>query len=229
MKFTKPKEPSDKVVLKPEVRCNRQRALQIFDEISVLRSTATEEGGSFQTLRMGRLKKSPDAVVKLPRQPPLSPVETLQLILLETFSCLQPGLRLTTTANWIKEIPPRLGQSAALDDSIACLVNCHGILCRGQYPGDDQTQNNAYAKALFSLHKALGDGVECYTDNTLCAVTILALIEMFGGGAQGPTGPKFINHAGGAARLIEVLGPKHFQTDFAKVLLFSQRGPSVSH
>lgn len=136
------------------------------------------------------------------------------------------GFRMPTVAGYMKNIPQMLGQSACFDDSIACLVNCHDLVIHGQRPADDLKQGNMYAKALISLQAALTDPVESYSDLTLGAVTILGNVEVFGGGSSIP---QHVSHAGGACKLIEMRGPCHSQSKFAKTLYMAQRGQSVSN
>jgi len=201
--------------------------------MSIVRSISTIEGASFQTMRMGRRSRAPKGSAKsnaghpfpLLRRPSLSPIESLQLALLQSFGLTHLGLRLSVIADFMEDVPRMLGQSACFDDSIACLVNCHGLIIRGQRPAGDFQQCNVYAKALLSLQAALTDPVESYSDLTLGAVTILGNVELFGGGSSIP---QYIQHAGGACKLIEMRGPFYAQSNFAKALYMTQRGQSVS-
>jgi hypothetical protein len=193
----------------------------------MVRSVPTTGGGSFQTMRIGRRRRAPGGVtrpVSLLQSPSVSPVESLRLAMLQSFNLSQLGLRLSVLAAFLEDAPRMLGHSAAFDDSIACLVHCHGLILRGQRPADHVTQGNRYAKALRSLQAALTDPVESYSDLTLAAVTILGNVEIFGGGSRIPEN---IQHAGGATKLIEMRGPSRAKSNFAKVLYRAQLGQGV--
>ncbi|KAL5442148.1 hypothetical protein PMIN07_004024 [Paraphaeosphaeria minitans] len=226
VKFARPKG------ISPDAARESECMIEPLSRMSIVRSVPTIEGGSFQTLRIGRRRRvlggvaKPDADASLPlsRPPQLSTVESLQMAMLQSFNLGQLGLRLSVMAGFIEDVPHMLGQSTAFDDSIACLVNCHGLTLRGQRPAADMSQGILYAKALLSLQAALTNSVESYPDLTLGAVTILGYVEIIGGGSRIP---QSVQHAGGACKLIEVRGPSHTQSKFAKVLYMAQRGQSV--
>ncbi|KAF2682237.1 hypothetical protein K458DRAFT_433193 [Lentithecium fluviatile CBS 122367] len=230
-KFTEPKAAS----ATPQSEARSRKTLEPCTEIAVLSSAETEDGGSFQTMRFSRPKRKPaklplgDPVRQspLPRHPSFSTIETLQLTLAESFTYRSPGLRLSVIANYIIEIPPRIGHSVALDDAINCLVNCYTLVCHGSPPGLDPKQARLYTMALFSLQRALADPIESYSDNTLGAVTILGHVEVYGGGAQDAR-PNYIQHAGGAVKMVQVLGPKYFRSKFAKLLYVHSRQLSIA-
>jgi hypothetical protein len=140
---------------------------------------------------------------------------------------LNEGLRLPTIAPYAFEVPSRLGQSSALDDAIACLVNCHSSLRRRVPPCLDLKQENLYAKALLSLQTAVEDPVEGYSENTLAAVTILNTVELYGSVTHG-SWSKAVEAAGGASKMIQILGPDYFKSRFAKLLYNRSRGANVS-
>ncbi|OAG09776.1 uncharacterized protein CC84DRAFT_1255741 [Paraphaeosphaeria sporulosa] len=226
VKFARPKG------ISPHVARESESLIETLPRISIVRSIFTTEGSSFQTLRIGRRRRAlrgvakPDAYATLPllRPPKLSSVESLQLAMLQSFKLDQPGLRLSVMAGFMEDVPRMLGQSTAFDDSISCLVNCHGLTLRGQRPAGDIAQGHLYATALLSLQTALRDSVESYSDLTLGAVTILGYVEVFGGGSRIP---QSVQHAGGACKLIEVRGPSRPHSNFTKVLYMAQRGQSV--
>ncbi|PSN61621.1 hypothetical protein BS50DRAFT_638925 [Corynespora cassiicola Philippines] len=202
------------------------------DQVAVLRIKTMGDGSSYQTWRFNASSavangstatSSSDA--SPPRYTPsLSASDMLQLVLLDTFNHSVVGLRVSSIAQFVCEIPRRLGQSFALDDAVKCLLHCHKTMCRGDGPSPTGPGPRSYVRALHSLQVALNDKEECLSDNTLCAVAILGQVEMLGGGACDTHGMNWIRHAGGAARLIEARGPIAAKDSFAKVLLRSQRG-----
>lgn len=159
------------------------------------------------------------------RSPILTAPECLQLILLDTFSSTNVGYRLSCVADYMSSIPDRIGHSAALDAALTCLVQRRVALITDEGPNTFSKQGKLYAKALFSLQDALKDPLEAYSDNTLCAVVLLAQVEILGGGMPEVN---YVMHAGGAAKLIEMRGPARHCSKFSKLLLASQLGPAVS-
>ncbi|KAL1597872.1 hypothetical protein SLS60_008359 [Paraconiothyrium brasiliense] len=228
VKFARPKGLSAGVVHGSE------GLIEPLSQISIVRSISTTEGCNFQTMRLGRRRRAPermanpDADDHLPllRRASLSPVQPLQLALLESFRLAHAGLRLSVLAGFMEDVPRMLGHSTAFDDSIACLVNCHNLILHGQRPAGNRKQGNLYAKALLSLQAALTDPVESYSDLTLGAVTILGNVEVFGGGSAIPQN---VQHAGGACKLIEMRGPGRVKSDLAKILYMTQRAQGVSN
>ncbi|KAJ4352403.1 uncharacterized protein N0V89_007751 [Didymosphaeria variabile] len=227
VKFARPKGISADVVHESE------GLIEPLSQMSIVRSISTTEGGSFQTMRIGRRRRAPegkanpDADDHLPRlrRPPPTLVQPLQLALLESFRLAHAGLRLSVLTGFMEEVPRMLGHSTAFDDAIACLVNCHGLILHGQRPAGNRKQGNLYAKALLSLQAALTDPVESYSDLTLGAVTILGNVEVYGGGSRVPQN---VQHAGGACKLIEMRGPYRVKSNFAKILYMTQRAQGVT-
>lgn len=75
-----------------------------------------------------------------------------------------------------------------------------------------------YVKALDSLQKALDCPKTRFQPEVLCATEILALYELLD-----PSGEKaWIRHAAGAAKLIQLRGPKNYNTEFEKALFINQ-------
>jgi hypothetical protein len=178
-----------------------------------------EGGGIFQILWVNLPQKrvvpadrgKPMQVVASfrPRSPSLSSPDPLHMVLVRSFQHSLPGFRLSAVAMFLAEIPARIGHSETLDTAIAGIIHCHSCLCRGISPGNDLKQGDLYAKSLLKLQEALKHPIEGYSDNTLAACAILGQVEILGGGAQGNC-PRFIAHAGGASKLIQMRGP-HIQ------------------
>ncbi|KAJ4301700.1 hypothetical protein N0V90_003793 [Kalmusia sp. IMI 367209] len=183
VKFARPKGLVTAVSGEGDRSDESQGEMEPLSQISILRSVPTRDGGSFQTMRIGRRRKAiegparvqSDDRIPLLRRPTLSPVESLQLILVQSFNIIQPGLRLSLLTEFMTDVPPMLGRSAAFDDAIACLVSFHGQILHGRKSGDDLKQVNLYAKAILSLRAALTDPVESYSDLTLGAVVVAAI------------------------------------------------------
>jgi hypothetical protein len=207
-----------------------------YVDMPILKYRLTQDGATFQTLRMSTTKRRASQYSKgalessrISQSPTLSSCETLQLILLETFHSANPGLRLDIIAPWILDVPRRLPYSPTLEDATACLVQRRISLLGGNScsPTRARDQASKYAKALLSLQTALSDPEESLSENTLCAVAILGHVELLGGGALGGNAASYITHAGGSVRLMQVRGPSRHSSGFSKLLLAEQRGPAV--
>ncbi|CAI6274566.1 unnamed protein product [Periconia digitata] len=204
-----------------------------LEKIAIVRSVpASDGGGFFQTMRLvrGRQNRPQDKINNrhsvIRKSPQMSSTESLQHTLCQTFQMYTGGYRISALASFVTEIPARLGHSEALDCAVACLVNCHASLCRNQAPVNDRMQEKLYAKSIVALQRALEDRVGGFTDETLAAVSIIGQVELFGGGCQGES--KWVSHAGGAAKLLQIRGPEYCKTKFSKMLVSMQRMNSLA-
>lgn len=81
-----------------------------------------------------------------------------------------------------------------------------------------------YVRALDSLQKALDSPTQRYQPEVLCATEILALYEMLD-----PAGEMaWVRHSAGAAKLIQLRGPKNYDTEFEKALFMAQTVPIMT-
>ena len=216
-------------------------ALTPCHDLSLIKSTTTKDGGMFQKLRVARPDKSrfkddsdmdisvpsADACLALSPQPSLSSGQTLQYALLDTFNSGRPGTRSTLLGKYMRCVPQRIGQSAALDDAVACLITCHLYLNDALYTTEEEAAQ-LYARALRSLRMAIEDDEQGHSSNTLCAVNLLQYVELIGPMQYSQRHCNYIKHAGGATRLIKSRGPGRHQDDFSRMLLANQRGTAVS-
>ncbi|KAF2473670.1 uncharacterized protein BDR25DRAFT_340991 [Lindgomyces ingoldianus] len=233
LKFTRPKEIPINLVFRPPADKPRP-VLDPCSHVAVVKLSSTEDGGSFSTLRVARTRRK--AIQRhqqdgdcwplaMAQDPPLSPTESLQLILIESFGSTQPGLSLACAVECISSIPRRLGHSTPLDDAVTCLIERRSCLARKEYM-PSQFQSKLYVRAIRSLRAAIADPVEGYSDNTLCAVILLGQVEVLGGGNS--EGHNYVAHAGGASKLIQLRGPSRHQSCFSRLLLADQRGATAS-
>ncbi|KAH9207340.1 hypothetical protein DL95DRAFT_483375 [Leptodontidium sp. 2 PMI_412] len=114
-------------------------------------------------------------------------------------------------------IPSRYDDVACLRDAIDC------VMARTkQIVSPDKASERGviriYVTALRSLQAALNDPEQRLKPEVLCATEILALYELLD-----PSGEAaWVRHAAGAARLIQLRGPRSFKTDFEKALFVAQ-------
>ena len=124
------------------------------------------------------------------------------------------------TNPYLSYLPSRIGKSTALDDAIKCV-------CVARLPGASDTgftdyhpAQPEYTKALRSLAGALGEVSSFFATETLAAVVLLQMFEQF----VNKNSSIWIQHAGGALRLIEARGPHLFKGDLERAILDSQMG-----
>ncbi|OJD33459.1 zn 2cys6 transcription factor protein [Diplodia corticola] len=155
---------------------------------------------------------------RLPQTLPLSGVDMLTFRLVATLNEAGPSNQIKLFGPFIGEVPRRLGSTTALNDAAACLTTTHDAIIRKHSKTSINPQ--LYAKALKSLYAAIQDPVQVKSTSTLCATVLLAITEAYATGICG-TNRNFITHLGGAARILELRGPKEFQnpSSFERALL----------
>ncbi|KAH8121652.1 hypothetical protein LI328DRAFT_171448 [Trichoderma asperelloides] len=79
-----------------------------------------------------------------------------------------------------------------------------------------------YQKALKALQEALLDEREWAKPETLCATQLLGIFEALNGNEK----DSWMQHVGGAARLVEARGAHMFKSEFEKALFLSHIGPT---
>jgi hypothetical protein len=125
--------------------------------------------------------------------------------------------------SYLSFLPSRYGQIGCLSDAADC------VIARARYiVSPNKTWEAAvitfYVKALDSLQKALDCPKQRFRPEVLCATEILALYELLD-----PSGETaWVRHTAGAARLIQVRGPKSYNTEFEKALFMAHTVPIVS-
>lgn len=113
----------------------------------------------------------------MPQQPSLSDVEVLARTLVEGMSTGGHGYKLSHFGSFIAEVPRRLGQNAALDAAVACLVSAQASLIRRK-SAEEITDPKLYLAAVQNLQMSLEDPVEGLSSNTLCATVLLSMVEV---------------------------------------------------
>lgn len=132
--------------------------------------------------------------------------------------------QLRTFKQWsyLSFLPSLYGQIACLSDATDCVIaRARQIISPNRKW--EAAVISFYVKALDSLQKALDCPTQRYRPEVLCATEILALYELLD-----PAGETaWIRHAAGAARLIQLRGPKNYNTEFEKALFMAHSGAIV--
>ncbi|KAL9096928.1 MAG: hypothetical protein Q9165_000892 [Trypethelium subeluteriae] len=114
-----------------------------------------------------------------------------------------------------------MGESPALDAAAACLANAHSNTLRNQRSSGNQVADPVlYLEALQRLQEALAEPKTGMSIHTLAATTLLGIVETLGGLREDS---KYLSHAGGTTKLIEMRGPSNHFDEFALDVLRSQR------
>lgn len=125
--------------------------------------------------------------------------------------------------SYLSFLPSRYDQIGCLSDAADC------VIARARYIVSPNKNWEAavisfYVKALYSLQRALDCPKQRFKPEVLCATEILALYELLD-----PSGETaWVRHTAGAARLLQLRGPKSYKTDFEKSLFMAHTVPIVS-
>lgn len=124
--------------------------------------------------------------------------------------------------SYLEDVPCRLGTNEALDRAVDALTTLHMDFCTGRPVSVEALSK--YAQALRMMRVYLDDKVHAQSSNTLCAVMVLLVCQMF----MGQTNQCWSGHAEGAALILKArknLGPRD---EFETKLFLSLRGSVVS-
>ena len=79
---------------------------------------------------------------------------------------------------YLRQIPRRLGTSAALDTASDALVASHRDLCMGRRLEPNAEVLDKQTRALAVLRNDLGDDVKARSSETLCAIMVLMITQV---------------------------------------------------
>ena len=129
-----------------------------------------------------------------------------------------------TFGTFLEDVPRRLGANEALDRSVEALAAAHAGFCGLSRTGATVEALTKYSQALRTLRVYLDDRVHAQTSNTLCAVMILLICQLF----LGQTNQCWSGHAEGATQILRAR-KRHKPRDlFEQKLFLSLRGSIVS-
>ncbi|KAM0258673.1 hypothetical protein ACHAQJ_003681 [Trichoderma viride] len=124
-------------------------------------------------------------------------------------------------------IPSRYGHVLLLRHATDC------VIAKLQYisqPEEDRSPKGDvkalmyYQKALKALQEALLDEGEWAKPETLCATQLLGIFEALNGNEKADS---WMQHVGGAARIVEARGAHMFKSEFERALFLAHIGPTV--
>ncbi|KAF2108341.1 hypothetical protein BDV96DRAFT_504698 [Lophiotrema nucula] len=156
----------------------------------------------------------------LTRQPTPSHCQELSRAMIDALCLGGVGHRMATFGPFIRDVPARVGYSAALDSAVACLVDAHSSMMHKRR-ANEIVSPGLYLRAVQALQSSLYDRHEGMSSNTLCASVLLGIVEALAGPR---TGNQYLAHVGGAGRLMELQGAAKCQDPFAKSILRFSRG-----
>ncbi|KAL2868906.1 Zn(II)2Cys6 transcription factor domain-containing protein [Aspergillus lucknowensis] len=152
---------------------------------------------------------------------PRSSTLALAEALVTTF---RPGTDLRYHLAWayggyLAMVPARLGKNEALDSAVDALVTTHRSFCaRREISVAALTK---YSRSLAALRDCLADVRKSSSSETLCAVSILLLVQnLLGSGGEQWTG-----HCEGAAKILKARKSCKPRDDFERIIMMSLRGP----
>ncbi|KAK7510144.1 hypothetical protein IWZ03DRAFT_363658 [Phyllosticta citriasiana] len=158
--------------------------------------------------RRPRPSPRPPRWVYSPRQLPWSPVDRITHRFVKTLREQGASNQMTLFGPFIAQVPTRLGSTRALRDAAQCLMATHeAVILRKSGEGINL---ELYVKALGSLRAAIVKPVKSELTSTLCASALLAITEAYTVGTVG-TNRNFVTHLGGAASILQKLGPGVFR------------------
>ncbi|KAH8812535.1 hypothetical protein F5884DRAFT_312495 [Xylogone sp. PMI_703] len=176
--------------------------------------------------RFARKRSTPQPSLEQSLPPSLStsPSESLSLELYQTFRPDLPAAKSVASlskGSFVTELPRHVGLSLACDLSMKALCLAHDTLLNPDSRRLVQSRIQ-YSRALVELQLCIADPKRARTTGTLCAAMLLSLFELLCADFSAS-----IRHAGGAARLIEASGPRHFMEPFAYRMLHTLQGAIV--
>ncbi|TVY20779.1 Uncharacterized protein LARI1_G001817 [Lachnellula arida] len=125
--------------------------------------------------------------------------------------------------SYLSYLPSLYGHVPCLSDAADCVI-ARARQIVSPHEKWEAAVITFYVKALDSLQKALDNPKQRYKPEVLCATEILALYELLD-----PSGETaWIRHAAGAAKLIQLRGPKNYNTEFEKALFMAHTGPIMT-
>ncbi|KAJ5225863.1 hypothetical protein N7468_007088, partial [Penicillium chermesinum] len=177
-------------------------------------------GNEFWVLKSSRAAN----ISSLSRSPPRACLSTEISSLITRFGqIIKPSTDPRYNVWWsfgpfLEDVPRRLGTNEALDRAIDVLTTSHNDVCNGRVGTVGALAK--YSHALRTLSVYVEDPRHAQDSNTLCAVMVLLIAQMFLGGSS----QIWSGHTEGAAQILRArrsFGPRD---EFEKKLFMSLRG-----
>ncbi|KAL4806081.1 hypothetical protein BDV18DRAFT_138644 [Aspergillus unguis] len=154
----------------------------------------------------------------------VNPTNNITIIGQRLVAAVKPATSLRYNLMWayggyLVLIPRRLGINEALDAAVDALVTAYQSFasCKQVFIGS----LTKYSRALNALSRCLDNPVTATTSETLCAVSVMLLVQHL----IGPGGLKWTGHAEGAAKVLKARKSLAPRDSFEQMLLLSLRGP----
>lgn len=126
-----------------------------------------------------KAKKSRDiTTVAKPNISSQLPTNTVLSSFISTLQISDVRYDITYYGPFLRELPQRMGQNAALDASIKSLVTCYPYFHKVHGREFPQEVLVDYGKSLRVLRKTLSDPKECHSPHTLCAIYLLSVCQV---------------------------------------------------
>ncbi|KAL2864825.1 Zn(II)2Cys6 transcription factor domain-containing protein [Aspergillus lucknowensis] len=153
-----------------------------------------------------------------------SPSNSITLLSQALVAAIHPKTDLRYNIMWayggyLAFVPSRLGINEALDTAIDALVVSHASFSSRKVI--TPTCLAKYSRALNALRRSLDNPLTASSSETLCAVSILLLVQHI----QGYLDLKRSGHAEGAAKILKARGSCAPRDAFEHILLLALRGP----
>ncbi|KAL4943852.1 hypothetical protein BDV06DRAFT_210699 [Aspergillus oleicola] len=208
--------------------CRKQKKKCLFNETDPVCSRCARLG--LECIGLGQRRfmfkeeycsfTTPGTKIERIMNPPSSHITALTQALV---TAITPETDLRYNLKWaysgyLGMVPSRLGTNDALDTAVDALVTTHRALaCQREVTVKSLSK---YSQALGALRRCLDDPLQASTSETLCAVTLLLIVQSM----QDPLEHKRTGHAEGAAQILKAR--KHIapRDDFEALLLLSVRG-----
>ncbi|KAI0123577.1 hypothetical protein BJ170DRAFT_598794 [Xylariales sp. AK1849] len=191
-------------------------AEQVLALVDVTQSAT--DYGTFLKMRIGHRTPTPPSVM------PMSRVDMVITELVATYKMSAgTGFDIVMQLDCIRYIPQCIGSSQALCDATEVFLASWQNQRRG-YPPDALMDRKAYVQALQSLQKALNDPVQCFSNTTLAANTILQRTEYIFDYSRGANQ---VSHAAGAYAILANRGPPKKGDRLGTTLAFDNFGTLV--
>ncbi|KAL4817063.1 hypothetical protein BDW67DRAFT_184138 [Aspergillus spinulosporus] len=183
-----------------------------------------EEDPAVARKRVLTRQDAPEIRNKVVRGIAVNPINSAALLGQRLVAAIKPQTDLRYNLAWafggyLVRIPQRLGVNEALDAAVDALVTAHQTFaaCKEITVGS----LTKYSRALSALRRCLDNPLTAGTSETLCAVSVLLLVQHL----LGPSDLRWTGHAEGAARILKARRSCAPRDDFERVLLLSLRGP----
>ena len=125
---------------------------------------------------------------------------------------------ISSHGTWLAQVARKPERSNALTEAMRALSLSHA----GRTTKDTawiKKSRSLYGKALYNLNTALQDSGEGLTSDTLSATLLLSFYEIF----DCTSGFSWVQHAGGAGKLIRLRGPERHRTGFDREVFLACR------